>query len=60
MQPGQSAVDIPIYVCEDLREALAKHEEFAPLAGPARAVAAARERPGVQPAGRGRAQGPGV
>ena len=38
-QPGQSAVDIPIYVCEDLREALAKHEEFAHLAGPARAVA---------------------
>ena len=38
-QPGQSAVDLAIYVCEDLREALAKHEEFAHLAGPARAVA---------------------
>ena len=38
-QPGQSAVDLPIYVCEKLREALAKHDEFAHLAGPARAVA---------------------
>jgi len=38
-QPGQSAVDLPIYVCEDLREALAEYDEFAHLAGPARAVA---------------------
>ena len=38
-QPGQSAVDLPIYVCEKLREALAQYDEFAHLAGPARAVA---------------------
>ena len=38
-QPGQSAVDLPIYVCEKLREALAKYDESAHLAGPARAVA---------------------